>query len=94
MKTLNTIYDKLGKRADRALAGFLNETQADIDGLGRMHDDGHITDCPCRYAWNGDSALNMDPTSWTAWDELDQLIAHVTGYDSYADWATYEKRQT
>ena len=93
MKTLNTLYDKLGKSAGRAWSGFLNETQADIDGLGRMHEPPN-GDCPCYYAWNGDSALNMDPTSWSAWDELDKLITHITGYDSYADWATYEKRQT
>ena len=58
----------MNRRADRALETFLNETQADFRGL--MHED---IDCPCEPAWRGDSALNMDPFSHSAWTELDKL---------------------
>jgi hypothetical protein len=69
-------------RADNAFNDWLNVTQADLRGL--MHED--ESDCVCQYAWNGDSALNMDPRSHSAHTELDEIVTHVTGYDTFDDW--------
>lgn len=69
-------------------ARYLSELYSATIAEHEDEDGGYL--CPCAHLINGDSALSVDPRSWSAWDELDCAAEHLTGYDSFQDFEYYE----